>query len=427
MQRSALEADVLSEINRARANPGDVAASIRGRLEHIKGKDYFPPERGGKTAVVTKEGVAAVNDALAFLERQDALPQLETAMPEGLRLAAEDHLTDLGGNGTVGHSGSDGMCSSDRMNRYGQWHGKCGEVLWFGRTGATARQMIEDLIVDDGVASRGHRLGIYDAAYRVAGIRVGEHKTFGECCVADMSTGFSDDSTLISNRLRNGPRASVASAPVKTQWSKLGKCPGCQEQIHGGSVMEVLGNKWHKECFKCKHCSLALAGVKYQEHAGTPYCVDCYYEQHGSMCRGCRKTIRGGVMKACGGTWHKECFVCQTCAGPVGQKFATRDGAPLCDSCRTGGGSARPISRGSAPVCGSPASTGLAAAKAKARSTLPARGPSPLPGAGSSLIAGGAPKAKAKAKSAAPKTKLSMGGHKSVVNNLGMDYASLGM
>ena len=38
--------------------------------------------------------------------------------------------------------------------------------------------MVEDLLVDDGVPSRGHRLCVLDPAYTTLGACVGEHSTF---------------------------------------------------------------------------------------------------------------------------------------------------------------------------------------------------------------------------------------------------------
>ena len=45
------DAELLRELNRARTDPRAVAASIEERLRHFRGADYFPPARGGKTAV----------------------------------------------------------------------------------------------------------------------------------------------------------------------------------------------------------------------------------------------------------------------------------------------------------------------------------------------------------------------------------------
>lgn len=329
------ELEVLRELSRARSDPGAVAESIRNRLSHFKGRDYFPPDRGGRTAVVTKEGQAAVRDAIRYLEGSPRLPPLAEECVQGLRLAAEDHLLDLGTRGAVGHEGADGTSSSERIARYGSWSGKCGECLWFGREGASARQIVEDLIVDDGVPSRGHRLGIYDPAFRVAGVRLGNHKTFGSCCVIEFASEYMDDDERQVERVVQGPRRVAAGAPVKTQWQNLGQCPGCGETIHGGSVIEALGRKWHKDCFACQGegCGKPLRGVPYQEHDGMPFCKDCYYNRFGEVCAGCGERIHGGTLNAMGKKWHRECFVCSACSGPLESRYATRDGRPLCGSC----------------------------------------------------------------------------------------------
>ena len=102
-------ADLLRELNRARTEPRAVAASIEERLRHFRGADYFPPARGGKTAVPSKEGAAAVREAARAMHGLAPLPPLVLqADGQGLRLAAEDHLTDRGASGHVGHQGADG-------------------------------------------------------------------------------------------------------------------------------------------------------------------------------------------------------------------------------------------------------------------------------------------------------------------------------
>jgi len=154
---SGLEAAIILAISAARTDPIKTRATIEQRLPHFKGKDYFPPDRGGKVAVASKEGKAALEDAVTFLQRQPPLAPLVEPSCRGLKLAAEDHLVDRGALGKVGHSGADGSSSSERQARYGEWSGKSGECLWFGRQGASAETIVTDLIIDDGVASRGHR------------------------------------------------------------------------------------------------------------------------------------------------------------------------------------------------------------------------------------------------------------------------------
>mmetsp|Transcript_111782 Transcript_111782/g.193779 ORF Transcript_111782/g.193779 Transcript_111782/m.193779 type:complete len:435 (-) Transcript_111782:45-1349(-) len=422
---STLELEVLQELSRARRHPAAVKESVRARLSHIRGKDYFPPDRGGKTAVVMKEGAAAVHDAIAYLDRRSALPAISDIQTQGLVLSAEDHLHDLGTRGAVGHQGANGSSSSTRMSRYGEWRGKCGECLWFGRAGTTARQIIEDLIIDDGVASRGHRLGVYDPAYQVAGVRIGPHKTFGMCCVINFAGDFEDDFEKLAARAASGPPEVGAGPKVQTQWRDLGQCAGCQKTIHGGGVIEALGQKWHRDCFKCQAtgCAKSLVGVPYQEHCRKPFCKDCYFESFGVTCHGCGNKIHGGVMKAMGKNWHRECFVCSQCGGALEARFATRGDAPVCASCSGGAGVAlhgqgrrspgrAPSGRASPDLCAgrSPSlSKAGAAALGRARAA-----------------AGDRPAGNASRPKAAPRPKkVAIGSAKKAVDTLMMDYADL--
>lgn len=430
---------VLTELSHARSNPAAVAESVRSRLQHFKGKEYYPPDRGGKTAVITKEGEAALRDTLQYLEKQSKLKPLGDFLPQGMRLAADDHLHDLGTRGATGHQGADGSSSSERQQRYGKWKGTCGECLWFGRMGSTAKQIVEDLIIDDGVPSRGHRLGIYNTQYEVAGVRMGVHKTFGACCVIEFAAGYEDDTEQISRRVAKGPPPVAAGKePVTTQWRNLGECPGCKEPIHGGAVIEALGKKWHRDCFACQGegCGTGLQGVPYQENGGLPYCKSCYTQKFGSTCHGCGEKIQGGVLKAAGHTWHKECFSCSSCKGALQAKFVVREGKPLCADCSgaTGGASpARALASKAPPASrAGPNATSTAAAphaaKAGARLRTPpkaaskasakagsARTSTALVGAGGALMKA-APK---------PAPKKSSGSAKKAVDDIISDYASL--
>jgi len=428
----SLELQVLHELSHARSNPAAIAQSVRGRLPHFKGKDYFPPDRGGKTAVVTKEGQAAVWDTLNYLEGKKPLLPLQDSCIAGLRLAAEDHLLDLGTRGAVGHEGADGSSSSQRMRRYGAWMGKCGECLWFGRAGATAQQIVEDLIVDDGVPSRGHRLGIFDEDYAVAGVRIGPHKTFGLCCVIEFASIYEDHEDKLVARITNGPPQLSASAPaarqgVKTQWTDLGQCPGCKETIHGGAVTEALGKKWHRDCFKCdaQCCQKALQGVPWKEHGRKPFCTDCYYEHFGETCGGCGLKIKGGVLKAVGKTWHQECFVCTDCKGPLESRFTTREGTPVCEKCSCT--SRVPAAASKAPSSGfggaRAGSIGRIAPKAGQNSTAPA---SRMSGAGTLVLGGARARGGSVAKVApAARKRVPITSAKKALDDLTMDYADL--
>ena len=91
-----LEAAIIDALASARTDPsGDLCKSLALRTAHFKGKEYYPPERGGKVAVATKEGNLAVKDAMAFLAKQPPLPPLNEPVSAGLKLSAEDHLVTL--------------------------------------------------------------------------------------------------------------------------------------------------------------------------------------------------------------------------------------------------------------------------------------------------------------------------------------------
>lgn len=92
---AALMIEVVKALAIARSDPRGLAGKIRARLSMFKGNDFFPPERGGKVALHTKEGKQAVEEALGFLDKQVPLAPIEAAAGlelESLRLACEDHL-----------------------------------------------------------------------------------------------------------------------------------------------------------------------------------------------------------------------------------------------------------------------------------------------------------------------------------------------
>lgn len=309
------ERQLVAALSEVRADPHGLAARLEKRREHYKGKDYYPPERGGKVAVATKEGTAAVDEAVAFLKA--LAPSTGLAEPDddialrALRLACDDHLNDRGTLGQIGHEGSDGSHSQERIMRYGSWSGACGECLWFGRQGASASSMVEDLVVDDGVKSRGHRLCIYDERYTLAAARVGAHKTFGAMAVIEFVMAFEGDAAKVQAREAAGPPKpdATAKAPAQTQWKgKIGVCAGCKQDIRGGAVIEVqkLGVKFHKACFACAECAKMLVGVPWKAEKGRAYCTDCHAQNFAPRCEACGEPITGSGVKVNGVPYHKE-------------------------------------------------------------------------------------------------------------------------
>jgi uncharacterized protein YkwD len=67
--------------------------------------------------VTTNEGVEAWREAASVLDTQWKLPALRWS--ETLALAAQAHCNDQGPSGGIGHQGTDGSSTVDRVKRYG--------------------------------------------------------------------------------------------------------------------------------------------------------------------------------------------------------------------------------------------------------------------------------------------------------------------
>jgi uncharacterized protein YkwD len=104
---------------------------------------------------------------------------------QGLALAALDQVAWQGPRGEVGHRGEGGSSPFDRVARHGVRPRLSGEVIDYGADGL---QAVIDLIVDDGVASRGHRHNILNPNFRQVGIAIGPHRQYGTMCVIDFAS-----------------------------------------------------------------------------------------------------------------------------------------------------------------------------------------------------------------------------------------------
>jgi len=295
-----LDREILLALAAARADPAACAARIEARLGGYSGKNYQrqPLREGAKMppVKVTKEGEAVVHDALKFLSAQPPL-EMSSEQVVGLQLSAADHVADIGAEGVASHTGSDESGCWDRSSRYGEWAGAVGECLWYGRAeDVSGESIIDDLIIDDGVPSRGHRLAVFDERYRVAGVSIGAHTTFGDMVAIEFAAEYTDNPEAIAQRIEAGPPPldhSKAKAGG-TAWD-LGTCRGCGLEIKGGRVVEVpkLG-KWHVDCFVCSRCEEPLAGVKQKkEEKKRLFCQPCWVELYAKTCFVCGKKISG--------------------------------------------------------------------------------------------------------------------------------------
>jgi len=176
---------VVEEMNLARTEPGRYAQFLEERRRYYRGRRF---ERPGEVAIITNEGVSAVDEAIEFLRRVKPVGALRPS--RGMSRAAADHVRDQGPSGSTGHQGNDGSRMSHRVKRYGRWSGKLGENVSYGRS--DARDVVVQLIVDDGIRSRGHRRNMFDPEFRVLGVGCGQHAGYRTMCVMTFASGYDD-------------------------------------------------------------------------------------------------------------------------------------------------------------------------------------------------------------------------------------------
>jgi uncharacterized protein YkwD len=184
---SAAERAVVDELSLARTKPQDYAKLLEQYRRHFKADGTVVTDGD---VVQTKEGVRAVDEAIAFLKKAKPLSAVTGSRP--LTLAARDHVQDTGPAGLVGHNGADGSTFADRIARYGKVKTTAGENIAYGPSGA--RSIVMQLIIDDGVANRGHRTNIYNPDFRTVGIAIGAHKVYEGMCVMDFADAVTEKS-----------------------------------------------------------------------------------------------------------------------------------------------------------------------------------------------------------------------------------------
>jgi uncharacterized protein YkwD len=178
-----IEAEVLAALNRARTNPQGEAGDIERLLPYYAGRLF---QRPGQVAVQTNEGIDPAREAITALRVQAPVGAL--ALNATLTRAARDHAADQARTGATGHTGSDNSSVTTRVARYGEWQISISENIDYSPMVA-GRDVIENLIIDDGVANRGHRRNIYDPSAKVVGIACGPHPRFGAMCVIVQAGG----------------------------------------------------------------------------------------------------------------------------------------------------------------------------------------------------------------------------------------------
>lgn len=176
--RASAFADAMqAELARLRSDPAGYAALIAKRYAGMDAEGVF--EHEGRR-ILSHEGRRAPDETVERLKTLAPLPPLDGS--PCLAATADAHARDQSRSGLRGHLGADGARLGERIRRQMPLHAQaCAELLSFGHT--SARDVLVDLLVDDGVPSRSHRTLLLDERFESAGAAVSPHPGTGSIAV----------------------------------------------------------------------------------------------------------------------------------------------------------------------------------------------------------------------------------------------------
>jgi uncharacterized protein YkwD len=166
---ASLDRAVLDEINYARGHPAEYAQNL------MDGR--------GDDSRYARANSGATEEAIDFLERQRPLPPL--APNQALAQTAAKLAAAQGPRGLTGHAGADGSSPGERIRRHGVSRAVAAEAISYCY--GSAAGVVRQLIIDDGVSNRGHRMTIFDPDLRIAGAGCGPHAVYRYMCVIDFA------------------------------------------------------------------------------------------------------------------------------------------------------------------------------------------------------------------------------------------------
>ena len=185
-QATAFERAVVQEMSDARVRPLGYARYLKALRPYFEGTLWRLP---GQVPLRTEEGVAALDEAIRFLESTKPVGPLR--FNEGLARAARAHAQYLGSHGLLSHQGADGSGPAARLDRLGRWQSRVAENISTGED--DPRRVVIQMLVDDGVPGRGHRLNLFNPDLHQAGAGEAPHTAYGTVCVIDYADGFVAD------------------------------------------------------------------------------------------------------------------------------------------------------------------------------------------------------------------------------------------
>lgn len=166
--------DVFTTINQVRANPAEFVHNYTALFKQYQGKIF-------KDHLKTREGAEALNDLITDLKARRPTPNgLQWCF--GLHMIADQQARRLSQYNlltTEGHSSHQSL--PERAKDFVTAKGKISEVTDFGSE--SGEEVVEWLLIDDGLASRKRRSTLLDPTFHYIGIGTAMHETQGAVTV----------------------------------------------------------------------------------------------------------------------------------------------------------------------------------------------------------------------------------------------------
>ena len=182
---TSFEKDVILALNMVRLDPvryaelyiKPILTTFNGRIRVINGK-----------TLRTDEGRIPAEELYEYLIHH--IPVAPLAYSPDLHRSAVELSFDQSKTGKIGHITSIGRSYDVRIRSNGRWKSGVAEAIGYG--GKTGFDMVNNLLIDDGLKDRGDRLIIMDSLYHYAGVSVKTHSDYGSIAVIDFAVAIAD-------------------------------------------------------------------------------------------------------------------------------------------------------------------------------------------------------------------------------------------
>jgi uncharacterized protein YkwD len=176
--------ELLIALNFFRTQPQlAIDSLLKPLIPMFEGKKFI---RLGEKVLLTKEGVKPLLELIAYLENYQ--PTLPLTYSTELEKAANELAVFQSKTGYTGHSVVKGKKTHDRIRKYNKKFVRTAECIAYGYyKNDLAQRAIIQLLVDDGVRNRGHRIIMLSEDFSFMGAAVKSHRKYEKVVVLNFA------------------------------------------------------------------------------------------------------------------------------------------------------------------------------------------------------------------------------------------------